>query len=246
MKQPLYILTFLLILICSKTSFGQGKEILQGNQSWLDYRLKIKANDKLTIKAYNSFRWKDLFGSQNKWLSRIAVSQRLEEGFSVGAGVTHGFNYEDKQINRQEIRPFQELSIKQNLYDRLIMKQRVRVEERFFRHKVDGNYLDEFSFNYRFRYRFAGTINLIKSKSGSLKKPMLSLTLGDEIFINAGEEVVENIFDQNRFFAFLQLRLLKNFSIRTSYASRFKSTSNPGTFKRTSIFSISLNQGFSL
>lgn len=227
--------------------FGQGKEVVSSQQTWLDYRLKIKANENLTLKLYNSFRWKDAFGTQKKWLSRIAVSHHLEEGFSLGGGLTHGFNYgDDKQVKRQEIRPFQEISIKQNIKNKVRLKQRIRVEERFFRYKVDGSYLDELSFNYRFRYRFSSTINIIKGKNNSSKKPLIALTVGDEIFINAGDEVITNIFDQNRFFAFLNFRVLKNFSLRASYASRFKSTSTSGSFKRTNIFALSFNQNFSL
>ncbi len=238
---------FLFFFIQAQMLFGQGKEVINGNQTWVDYRLKLKINDNLTVKAYNSFRWKDIYGKQSKWLSRIAVSQHLEEGFSLGAGLTHSFNYDnDKLVDRQEIRPFQEISIKQNIKNRLRLKQRVRVEERFFRYKSNGNYLAGYAFNYRFRYRFESTVNLIKGKKGSWKKPRLSLTIGDEIFINAGEEIVSNIFDQNRFFAFLNFRILKNFSIRTAYASRFKSTSTPGSFKRTNIFALSLNQDFRL
>jgi hypothetical protein len=63
---------------------------------------------------------------------------------------------------------------------------------------------DGYLFNFRARYNILGQIPLGRQqfKSGSM-----SLVLSNEVFINAGKEVVYNTFDQNRAFAGFALHI---------------------------------------
>ena len=75
--------------------------------------------------------------------------------------------------------------------------QWVRIDERFRTKVVDGELTNSYNFNWRFRYNIAFTFPL-KGKVVQAKTPFLFFN--DEIFINAGQNIVYNYFDQNRLF----------------------------------------------
>ena len=76
--------------------------------------------------------------------------------------------------------------------------QWLRMEERY-RRKIlnDSTLADGYSFNWKLRYNFFFQIPF--NKKGPVPKSW-SFIVNDEIHINFGKQVVNNYFDQNRFF----------------------------------------------
>ena len=82
--------------------------------------------------------------------------------------------------------------------------------------------------NYTFRYQFILSYPI--SKPGANTKILLSI--GDEILINAGKEIVYNIFDQNRILLGTTFQLNNNFALTFTYNYQFKSLNSPNEFKQ--------------
>ena len=85
------------------------------------------------------------------------------------------------------------------------MMQWIRLEERF-RHKIlnDSTLADGYNFNYKLRYNLWYEIPL--SKKGIVPNTF-SFIANDEVHINFGKQIVNNYFDQNRFFVGLKYQI---------------------------------------
>ena len=59
-----------------------------------------------------------------------------------------------------------------------------------------------------------------------MKDNTLFLTASDEIYINYGQKVTANIFDQNRLILTLGWRFNKDFNIQTGYQNQFIEKAN--------------------
>jgi hypothetical protein len=129
-----------------------------------------------------------------------------------------------------EVRPHLEFAYKQKL-DKVIFDHRFRGEARFF-HNVNttGTELEdgyEYA-NYRFRYKVQATIPLFKI----VENRALKFKIYDELFINAGSQIVTNVFDQNRVYAGLNYDVFKNLSFEVGYLNWFQQKPDGHFFNR--------------
>jgi hypothetical protein len=100
--------------------------------------------------------------------------------------------------------------------------QSLRLEERFRRKISNHEELGEgYNFNYRLRYNFLLMLPLGKN---AFAKNSLSLALNDEIQINMGKEIVNNYFDQNRFFAGFAYHVTNSSILQFGYMNQFVQT----------------------
>lgn len=97
------------------------------------------------------------------------------------------------------------------------MNNRFQVEERFFHNANDEGLQPGTTFNWRFRYRLQGEYNFWKKENQYLKA-----IVHDEIMINAGKNIVNNTFDQNRIYAALQYGVNKNIALELGYLKSFQ------------------------
>lgn len=129
-----------------------------------------------------------------------------------------------------EIRPHLEFAYKQKL-DKATIDHRFRAEARFF-HNTNENRTeleDGFQYsNYRFRYKLQATVPLFKIDENRAVKFKTS----DELFINAGNKIVTNVFDQNRIYAGFNLDVLKNLSVEVGYLNWFQQKPDGHFFNR--------------
>ena len=80
--------------------------------------------------------------------------------------------------------------------------------------------------------------------SSTNKAQVLSLNLGDEIFINAGKQIVYNVFDQNRFLVGPVVAFSKDFNIGLIYNNQFAATAAAKSYVHTNIFWLTVKQNF--
>ncbi|MEH6408830.1 MAG: DUF2490 domain-containing protein [Leeuwenhoekiella sp.] len=222
-------LFYALIFVISSATFAQEKTVKKSNQQWLGYYTQLKLNEKWAVLTDFQYRWKDGFDQSAQFIIRSQASYKLDENLTVGAGFGYVGFYTDNDISRYEYRPYQEGVLKGKLLS-LNFTQRLRLEERFFHLKATA----QNTFNFRFRYRLLTTIPIAKLSAKNLDF-LLELSLGDEIFINAGKDVVTNIFDQNRFLIVPSVQVNKDLTITLVYNSQFGSTSMPDVFNQTNI-----------
>jgi hypothetical protein len=110
----------------------------------------------------------------------------------------------------------------------LTMMQWVRLEERF-RRKVDqGELTSEYNFNYRVRYAMAFTIPL-KGKTVTPGTPFVFVN--NEVMVSFGSEVVNNYFDQNRFFVGVGYQFTQQLNAQIGYLNVFQQLPPYATFR---------------
>jgi len=111
----------------------------------------------------------------------------------------------------EEWRPWQEVSLYKNLGKDLLFQFRYRLDERFIHRNDKQVLLDGYHFNWRHRFR----IQFSKPIAQFNNNRTLTLKLSDEVMLNSGDVI--RIFDQNRIFAALEMKLNNHWSIESGY-----------------------------
>lgn len=213
LKRPiiLLILAFLLQTFASK---GQ-KNIDHQQLLWLRYNLKVQLNTKYQIRQEIEERtyWFPL--RQHQFISRTLVERKLAKGWNAATGLTCFLQAWPQEPNKREyenvteLRPQVELAYTQTFTEKWSLHHRYWAELRFFE-QIDGSFA--FS-NTRVRYK------LELSYAPSSK---ITLRAFNEIFINAGNNIVLNVFDQNRVGGSIQYLMFKNFGVELGYFNWFQ------------------------
>jgi len=142
----------------------------------------------------------DFFTNFSQAILRFGLTYYLNDNTKLTAGyayVNHFPADNHKEISQPEHRPWQQLQW-HTKYPKLRLMQWFRLEERFRRKIKDDDELAEgYNFNFRFRYNFLAQFPLSKKR---FQPKTFSFIANDEVHINFGKQVVNNYFDQNRFF----------------------------------------------
>lgn len=214
--------------------FGQQKNVGNGNQQWLQYYNQTKLNDKWTLLFDGGYRLKYGFQESSQYIVRAAIGYNINSDIRISSGLAHLGFYSSDKINKVEFRPYQEMTVN-NKFNKIGLVHRYRMEERFFNPVTNGEIQTPNTFNFRFRYSLMLSIPLFKLSKAKTDKEFL-INFGDEIFINAGKNVVNNIFDQNRFIVSPSFRLNENLTLSLTWNSQFASTSSQAIFNYTNVF----------
>jgi hypothetical protein len=235
-------LVFVLAILGLKgLSQESPKQIKKINQLWGGYYSNIILNEKWAINSDVQYRTKDWYEHPSQALIRTGLNYKINEKFNVTAGVAHFRFYLNDVVTRGEWRPWQEVSINDQNTN-LKMTHRFRVEERF-NQKTDKNEpINEYGFNWRFRYKLDIQYQLVSIR----EKQKFSLTLGNEIMINAGSEIAYNYFDQNRSSIGLYIELNKNFALQPQFIYIWQQESNGKTLDKISVIRLNLTHRIKL
>ena len=165
-------------------------------------------------------RMNDFLDKRSVGIARLGYTYYVSDRFRLTAGYGHIKHY---SLNNElphvpEDRLWQQAQWFENR-NRVSLSQYFRVEERFVRQISDGELTDRSRFTWRFRYNFAVTIPL-KGESVLPKTPFVFLN--DEIHINAGKNILNNYFDQNRLFAGLGYQFTSNLNVQLGYLYVFQ------------------------
>ena len=216
----------LVMLLFSFTLFAQKKNVTHGDQQWIQYYNQSVLSKNFTLLTDGGFRWKNSFNEKSQYLVRTGLGYNLDSNTRITAGIAFLGFYNENAIFRTEKRPYQEILIR-NKFKSLKITHRFRSEQRFFSYPDNINT----GFNHRFRYRIMLDLPLFSlSPSNTDKK--VSVTLGDEILLNAGKEVVFNIFSQNRFLIGTSIPINKNLSISLLYYLAYSKSNSPNDYQQ--------------
>ena len=223
----------LLILFTILSSFaasGQQRVVETQQIVWMGYYQKAQLSERWALHTELEGRWFLSSFRQHQWVvPRVHVHYLTKGGADVGVGGSYFLqalpqNEEPVELTRPEIRPHQELSLKQAL-GKLKLEHRYRVEERFSRRVTNGELAEGWDFSWRFRYRAQLVIPLAQE---SRLSP--SLKVYDEILLNAGKPVQNNMFDQNRIGATLSLKVSEHVATELGYLHWFQQRPAGNTF----------------
>ena len=172
------------------------------------------------------FRWKNGLNEKSQYIIRTGLGYNLGSNVRISAGMAFLGFYDESGLIKTEKRPYQEVLIR-NKIKTLKITHRFRSEQRFFSYTSNITT----AFNHRFRYRIMLDLPLFSLSSSNPDKKV-SVTLGDEILLNAGKEVVFNIFSQNRFLVGTSIPVNKNLSISLLYYLAYSKSNSPNDYQQ--------------
>jgi hypothetical protein len=223
-KTAFYIIVLLSVI--SGSINAQNMRLSNYNTiGWYNYFGTFKVSQKFGIHTEYQFRRTEIFTEWQQSLLRVGVNYQLNPKiqFRLGYAWIETFSYGEIPINGMgkdftEHRLFQmaTLTDKVSIVD---LSHRFMLEQRWVGRYSNANFTneDEFPLLNRFRYMFRLQIPL-KGKETIDKTPYISIY--DEIFIGFGDNVNENIFDQNRIGILLGYRFSSLVRIEAGYLNQ--------------------------
>jgi hypothetical protein len=204
MKYQLKILSLFIVAGFCNISTAQNSRISDHNNiGWFTYTGTFKLNDKFSIHTEYQFRRDEIINNWQQSLIRVGVNYSLNTNltFRLGYANIETFNYGDFPINAMgknftEHRTFQVATITDKI-NKIDLSHRFMLEQRWVGRYTDPLLTkeDDWLFTNRLRYMFRLQIPL---KGNAIDNQTPYIAAYNEVFIGFGNNVNENIFDQNR------------------------------------------------
>jgi hypothetical protein len=193
---------FSLGILLSSSAYSQAaeKHIHSREQLWLGYFTQTRFSNKWGMWLDVHYRMTDNFADRPfQFLIRPAITYFIKDNLRLNAGYALVEHFPGKGLNttRMEHRPWQQVWWNQK-YAGLTTLQWLRLEQRFNEKIVADKKQDGYNYNFRARYNFSFFIPL-KGKEIVPHTPFAAII--NEVFLNFGDKIVYNTFDQNRLFA---------------------------------------------
>lgn len=233
----IWLLVFL-ITLCSKDVVAQ-KNVETQQLLWNRYYLKVKLSENFQLHQELEERTYWFPWRQHQFLSRTHFKRELGKNWNVGLGFTYFLQSlpNDPEVtdytNRIELRPQFEIAHEQKLSEKIQLYHRYWSEFRFFEQSDN-------SFDYRnnrTRYKLELRYSLT---------PRLTLKAFDEIHINIGRKIIQNVFNQNRFGGSFQYMLKDNLSFELGYFNWYQQRSSGVDFYNRHIVRFTIRHAFDL
>ena len=195
---------------------GQDRTVENEHVLWFHYSQKVRVNDKWQLLGrvqYRDFLDREEF--YHFFLS-INASRKLKNGIAADLGFTNlnvNRRVGDQYVLVPELRPYQRLHYTVK-HDKMRFSLRVIAEQRWFRNAAEGTLVEGYNYRWRFRNKLLFIFPIVDK---------LSLELSSEVMVNAGRQVVINLFDQHRGIVQFHWNLAP-FKIMTGYMHWFFQT----------------------
>lgn len=224
-KRSVAAIYFLLSLSGVQAS---GKEIINQQQIWYDFTETIKVHPRWSVvinlgerHAYKPF-------AQSQTLTRAYFLHHFKSEWSMGAGFVNFWIWEG-DLAVPELRPEQWFFYRQRFEQIKILTiaHRFKIEERFMHNTLGDALAPGYTFSMRFRYQIGAEVVLFTT--GKNKNP-IKLRLSDEVMLQAGKDIIYNVFDQNRATVGLAYRPVEGLTLSASYMNLFRQRRAGNTF----------------
>ena len=231
-KNGLHALLLIFLTGGSEIINAQTKQRESVQQVWFGYLNQTRFSDKWGGWADIHLRTKeDFFTNFSQAIFRLGLTYYLTDDAKLTAGyafVNHFPADNHQHISQPEHRPWQQIQW-HTKYPKIRLMQWFRLEERY-RRKIASN--DElaggYTFNFRLRYNFFAQLPLSRKK---FQPRTLSFVVNDELHINFGKQIVNNYFDQNRFFLGFNYHVNKHDNLQFGYMNVFQQLAAGNRYK---------------
>ncbi|MCW2117909.1 DUF2490 domain-containing protein [Flavobacterium sp. 7A] len=250
MKNLIKTISLSLLITATSYTFAQTNPKVEQTNIWLSYNGDHKLTEHWGLHTEYQMRRNQGFKNPMQSMFRFGIDYHINKEVMVTAGWAHietaaygefakqiPSKYNDYKFNEHRI--WEQLVINHKNSGRFSFDSRFRIEQRWTQSFENygtilvPNYLryddpDEgyWKLRHRVRYRFRTQVPLNKNK---MEDKTLFLAVADEIFINVGNRVAANIFDQNRLSAALGWRFNKESNIQIGYLNQFSEKSDGTT-----------------
>lgn len=242
MLKQYFIIIFSLILINDSVAQNVSPVIVKDNMLWLGYYNSIIINSKWSVNSDLQFRTKNEVKDYSQALVRADVSYKLKDRLTISVGFAHFRYFLTKEKTRGEWRPWQELKLTDKVGN-CKLTHRLRVEQRFNETVKNSEATNNYQFNFRFRYRLDLRYPVIKEKETGNN---LFLLVGNEVMVNAGNNINYNYFDQDRLYAGINYELNKKVSFQIQYMHIWQQASNGLTLYSNNVLRFNIYHTISL
>ena len=229
-----------IVFVFQGVSQTKPKQVVNIPQTWVGINSTFVINKKWDVNAEINTRENHFFQSNYSSSVRVSANYKVNENviFTLGyvnswtAPTTPGWHtYQGEQ------RPFQQISYTTKM-GKISIVNRLRNEERWQQKIVGDKNTNTYIFTNRIRYLLGMTIPF------SQKKYFPSLVLSDEIFMQTGQTIVYNPFDQNRAYIGLKQSFSKNLSVDLGYMLADQQKSSGYLFNRYHILKVNVSYNF--
>lgn len=209
-------LTYCIAIVLMGISFQSKSQntYVQEWQVWFRYYNQAQLNEKLILHTELDERRRLDPWSQAQFFAHVHLHYRLKPWLDVAAGMNYNLTNvltTNHSLEVAELRPWQEVSLFKNLGRDVLFQFRYRLDERFIQRNDKQVLLDGYHFNWRHRFR----IQFSKPIAQFNNNRTLTLKLSEEVMLNSGDVV--RVFDQNRIYASLEMKLNNHWSIESGY-----------------------------
>jgi len=243
-----FLICFLLVTSIGFSANAQSSKSTEDvNQLWFGYLNQTRFSDKWGAWADLHLRTKENFADNfSQGMVRLGLTYYVNDATKLTAGYAYISIYPadaHKKITQPEHRPWQQVQW-HTKYGKKRMMQWFRLEERY-RRKIlnDSTLADGSNFNFRIRYNIWYDIPL--SKKGIVPNTV-SFVINDEVHINFGKQIVNNYFDQNRFFAGFKYQLNEHSNVQLGYMNLFQQLSAGNRYRNLHTMRLFFFQNFDL
>ncbi len=237
LKMLNFVLLVFLVLCCTQT-YSQ-KKVDHQSLLWTRYQLKLKIDEHWS--AYQEleertywFPWR-----QHQLVSRSMAQYQLGNGWNLGGGLTYFRQalpqdaHKEVTYTQPELRPFLEVGYKQKLSEKFNAQHRYWSEMRNFKAENQDFKYSNIRMRYKLEFQYQPTNKV-------------TLKAYDEIFLNFGENIVYNKFDQNRIGTSVQYMPLKNFGFELGCINWYQQRPTGVDFYERNIVRFTIHQTIDL
>ncbi len=223
------LLQFILI---SFTAFSQ-KNTTHQQLLWYAYYNTLQFGDKWFLTTEIQERHFIAPLAQHQFLLRSHLHYNLGKAWDVALGMCLFLQnphnpLENNQLTVPELRPHWALARREK-YRWGTLLQRYKIEARFFHNVVQGELVDGYTFaNFRLRYQLGADIPIWKNKN--ITTNTISLKISNEIMLNVGENILYNVFDQNRIYLAVNYAFNDYLQIEGGYLNWYQQQKNGKDF----------------
>jgi hypothetical protein len=234
----------ILLSVLFATSLAQNNSpiIVRDNMVWVGYFSMIKFNDKWSLNSDAQFRTRNEVKNYSQALLRTGLSYKLNEKVDVTLGLAHFRFFITNDKTRGEWRPWQEFKLNDK-FGNCKLSHRFRVEQRFNETVKNSEATNDYQFNFRFRYRFDLRYPILKeNKSGN----NIYALIGNEIMVNAGNNISYNYFDQDRLYVGVNYEINKKIALQLQYMHVWQQASNGLTLNSNEVIRFNIYHTISI
>jgi hypothetical protein len=218
MRSFLFLILVFLFVVSGPVFSQKNADVRE--QAWFAYFNQTRLTEKSGVWVDLQMRLNEFVSEKSLSIARLGYTYFLTDQTRLTAGYGYITHYNNSPLvpDVPENRVWQQVQ----WFDKkkgLSLMQYLRVEERFVSTLANNELTDDFRFTWRFRYNFALTIPL-KGTEVTANTPFV--LLNDELHINAGKNIINNYFDQNRLFAGVGYQFTSNLNAHAGYLYVFQ------------------------
>ncbi|GAA4376726.1 DUF2490 domain-containing protein [Hymenobacter koreensis] len=238
-----FIFSLILAAPCyAQTQLPEGRVADYNRHAWLVYNGDFRLTSRWGVHTEAQWRRANGLRDAQQNLVRAGLNYHLSNNLLLTGGYafadTHPYGEYPAAKAFPEHRLYQQVLLRSN-EGFLQVQHRYRLEQRWVRFANNP----EYTYLNRARYQLRLAAPLLGPK---LTAGMPYLVASNELFINFGNNVSRNIFDQNRAYAALGYMIRKNVNIEAGYLHQLVQQRHGTVFEHNNTLQLSLNLNLDL